>query len=121
MTVASGVAGCLLFYPTPYSVTTPGFTMNMNRYAHVQNGVDRGALEGVLVIERPAFPVDWMYASMFPHLEIAKRDTSISLGEIQQQVFIQRAGANEIGTAVALQKLGSARVSCRWHPGARSA
>lgn len=104
--LAAAAVGAFLFYPTSYGVTTPGFTMNMNRYAHIQGGTDRGSLEGVLVIERPAFPVDWIYAGLFPHLHIEKRDTSISLGEIQRQVFIQRAGANDVGTAVALKKLG---------------
>ncbi|MCM3745809.1 PDZ domain-containing protein [Paenibacillus pasadenensis] len=98
--------GALLFYPTSYAVTMPGFTLNMNRYAQVEGGGTHGSLEGVLVIERPAFPVDWLYASLLPHMTLSKRDTSIPISEIQRQVSIQRAGANEVGTAVALQKLG---------------
>ncbi|QJC52134.1 PDZ domain-containing protein [Paenibacillus albicereus] len=98
--------GAALLYPTPYSALTPGFTLNMNRYAHVEGGQPQGSLAGVLVIERPAFPVDWLVAALFPRVKLEKRDTSIPISEIQRQVHVQRAGANEIGTAVALQKLG---------------
>ncbi|OXM16182.1 PDZ domain-containing protein [Paenibacillus herberti] len=105
--IAAVLLGLLLFYPTAYAVTTPGFTLNMNRYAQVEGGKESGgSIEGVLVIERPAFPIDWLYAALLPHMVMEKRDTSIPISEIQRQVFIQRAGANEIGTAVALQKLG---------------
>jgi PDZ domain-containing protein len=99
----------VLFWPTPYQITTPGFTLNMNRYAMVEGGHPKGSIEGVLVIERPAFPIDWLYAAIFPHLQIEKRDTSISIGEIRNEVIIERAGANEIGSAVAFHKLGIGR------------
>ncbi|UVI32978.1 PDZ domain-containing protein [Paenibacillus spongiae] len=103
------IAGVVLFWPTSYEVTSPGFTLNMNRYATVEDGVPKGSIDGVLVIERPAFPVDWLYASLLPHVQLKKRDTSISIGEIQQIVRQQRVGANQIGSAVAFQKLGIGR------------
>ncbi|PLT46008.1 Lon-like protease with PDZ domain [Paenibacillus pasadenensis] len=98
--------GAALLYPMPYSAITPGFTLSMSRYAQVEGGHAAGSLEGVLVIERPAFPIDWLAAALLPQMRLEKRDTSIPISEIQRQVHIQRAGANEVGTAVALQKLG---------------
>jgi PDZ domain-containing protein len=100
------LVGAGLFWPTPYGITTPGFTLNMERYISVEDGTQKGSIEGVLVIERPAFPIDWLFAAVFPHLQIEKRDTSISIGEMRQAAQIQRADANEIGSAVAFQKLG---------------
>ncbi|MBW7459375.1 hypothetical protein K0U00_35505, partial [Paenibacillus sepulcri] len=87
-----------LFWPTPYGITSPGFTLNMNRYAHVEGGVPQGSIEGVLVIDRPAFPIDWLYAALLPHIQIGKRDTSISLGEMQRAANDQRADANQISS-----------------------
>ncbi|WP_159881775.1 PDZ domain-containing protein [Paenibacillus puerhi] len=102
-------ASWLLFWPTAYQVTSPGFTLNMNRYATVEGGEPRGAIDGVLVIERPAFPIDWLYASLLPHIRIEKRDTRVPLGDIQQAAQLQRTDANKIGSAVAFQKLGLGR------------
>ncbi|MEK8128150.1 PDZ domain-containing protein [Paenibacillus filicis] len=102
--IAAASAG--LFWPTPYQVISPGFTLNMNRYAQVEGGEPRGSIEGVLVIERPAFPVDWLYAALLPHVLIEKRDTRITIGEAQQQANLQRTDANKIGSAVAFRKLG---------------
>jgi len=103
------VAAVVLYWPTSYAVTSPGFTLNMNRYAQVENGEEKGQIEGVLVIERPAFPIDWIYAAIWPHIELSKRDTSISIGQIQQEAHRQRTDANEISSAVAFQRLGIGR------------
>jgi len=103
------VAAAILYWPTSYAVTSPGFTLNMNRYAHVENGEEKGQIEGVLIIERPAFPIDWIYAAIWPHIEISKRDTSISLGQIQQEAHRQRTDANEISSAVAFHMVGIGR------------
>ncbi|GGD57870.1 PDZ domain-containing protein [Paenibacillus nasutitermitis] len=98
-----------LFWPTPYGVTSPGFTLNMNRYAQVEEGIPKGSIEGVLVIERPAFPIDWLYAALLPSVHIEKRDTSISIGDMQIAANNQRADANQVSSAVAFQKLGIGR------------
>ncbi|MBB3110250.1 PDZ domain-containing protein [Paenibacillus phyllosphaerae] len=103
--VITATAG-ILFWPTAYQVTTPGFTFNMNRYAQVEGGAEKGNIEGVLVIDRPAFPIDWVYARMFPHIAISKRDTTQSIGEQLQAAHSQRVGANEVGSAVAFQRVG---------------
>ncbi|MFD0710844.1 S16 family serine protease [Paenibacillus sp. GCM10027626] len=103
------LVSALLFWPTPYAVTSPGFTLNMNRYAQVEGGQAKGSIEGVLIIDRPAFPIDWLYAALWPQLEIYKRDTSVSLGQIQQIAHIQRADANQISSAIALQQAGIGR------------
>ncbi|MCQ6557426.1 PDZ domain-containing protein [Paenibacillus mendelii] len=102
-------AGVVLLWPTSYQVTSPGYTINMNRYAAVDGGEAKGSIDGVLVIERPAFPIDWLYAALFPHVQLEKRDTSISIGEIQQAVRLQRVDANQIGSALAFHKLGIGR------------
>ncbi|SDC63457.1 PDZ domain-containing protein [Paenibacillus sp. UNCCL117] len=103
------VAAAGLFWPTAYQVTSPGFTLAMNRYASVEGGQPHGSIAGVLVIERPAFPVDWLYASLFPHVRIDKRDTSVTIGESLEAAGRQRTDANTIAGAVALHKLGLGR------------
>jgi|GEM_PF-4866121 len=74
-----------LLYPTSYMVTYPGLTMNMDRYVQIVSADGRsmdgskGETEmregviGVLVFERPAFPVDWLYSNLFPMMEFKKR------------------------------------------------
>lgn len=103
------IAAWLLFWPTAYEVTMPGFTLDMNRYAHVEGGTSKGSITGVLVIGRPAFPIDWLYERIFPHITMNKRDVSQSIGEQLTAAHSQRAGANEIASAVALHKLGMGR------------
>ncbi|MFC4101202.1 PDZ domain-containing protein [Paenibacillus xanthanilyticus] len=99
-------AAWLLFWPTAYEVTVPGFTLDMNRYAHVEGGTAKGSITGVLVIGRPAFPIDWLYDRLLPHIDRNKRDVSQSIGEQLTAAHSQRASANEIAAAVALHKLG---------------
>nr|WP_281378724.1 PDZ domain-containing protein [Paenibacillus phyllosphaerae] len=43
---------------------------------------------------------------MFPHIAISKRDTTQSIGEQLQAAHSQRVGANEVGSAVAFQRVG---------------
>lgn len=99
-----------LLYPTGYTVKTPGLTMDMRQYAEVdKEGLNEtgGKLFGVLVIERVAFPADWLYAALFPHYDFAKRSPSdIPLGEQLQQVQYQMLGANQIGSAIGMQLAG---------------
>jgi Lon-like protease len=99
------IAGCL--YPTNYTVTYPGLTMNMNEYAHVDKGKSEGEIKGVLIFDRPAFPIDWVYAKLFGQYQFAKRiPTNQSIGEQLQEVRTQQIDANQIASAVAFAKLG---------------
>ncbi|MFC5448524.1 S16 family serine protease [Paenibacillus aestuarii] len=96
-----------LFWPTAYLVTYPGVTMNMNRYAAVNGGGVHGETSGVLVFERPAFPVDWVYAKLFPHYTFEPIEKlGVSLGVYNQQSQSMKADANAAGSAIAFQKLG---------------
>jgi PDZ domain-containing protein len=97
----------ILLYPTSYLVTYPGLTMNMNQYAQVEGGNSEDQIAGVLIFERPAFPVDWFYAKVFSHYEFVKRaKNEPSLGEQLQQVRTEQLDANQIASAVAFEKVG---------------
>ncbi|NOU93950.1 PDZ domain-containing protein [Paenibacillus sp. LMG 31456] len=99
----------LLFFlccPTGYMVTYPGLTVNMNRYAQAAGASSHGSMTGVLVFERPAFPIDWVYAKLLPHYGIEVNKLQISLGEYNKQVRIMKVDANAAGSAIAFQKLG---------------
>lgn len=99
----------ILLYPTGYLVTYPGLTMNMNRYIQIEEGESQGqgSVSGVLVFERPAFPIDWLYAALFPHYTFEKQEKlGMSLGEYQQVVRRMKHDTNAIAAAVALGKLG---------------
>jgi PDZ domain-containing protein len=99
-----------LFWPTIYMVTYPGLTMNMNRYAQVKGGSVRGEISGVLVFERPAFPVDWIYAKLFPHYTFERIEKlGMSLGAYNQLSLTMKDDANAAGSAVAFQKLGEGK------------
>jgi Lon-like protease len=96
-----------LFWPTSYMVTYPGLTMNMNRYAQVKGGSVRGEISGILVFERPAFPVDWIYAKLFPHYTFEHIEKlGMSLGAYDQLSRNMKLDANAAGSAIAFQKLG---------------
>jgi PDZ domain-containing protein len=106
--VVIAVAALLLF-PTNRSVIYPGLTVNMNRYAQVEGAVSGergGGIMGVLVFERPAFPVDWLFARLFPHYEFYARDPDVSVGEQLREVRGMKVDANTIGSAVAFEKAG---------------
>ncbi|MFD0696754.1 PDZ domain-containing protein [Paenibacillus sp. GCM10027628] len=96
----------VLFFPTRYLVTYPGITLNMNRYAQVNGGIPHGEISGVLVFDRPAFPMDWVYAKLFPHYYFEVNNLGMSIGDYNQQVRTMKVDANEAGSAIALQKLG---------------
>ncbi|GAB2696363.1 PDZ domain-containing protein [Paenibacillus thermoaerophilus] len=99
----------LLLWPTPYMVTYPGITMNMHRYAQAEGAEDRSAssLTGVLVFERPAFPIDWLSSRLFPHYSFEPIEKlGMSLGEYDTLVRMMKADANTLASAVALGKLG---------------
>jgi len=96
-----------LFWPTSNLVTYPGVTMNMNRYAAVNGGSMHGEISGVLVFERPAFPVDWVYTQLFPHYTFEPIEKlGVSLGEYNQQSQSMKSDANAAGSAIAFQMLG---------------
>ena len=96
-----------LLWPTPYLVTFPGMTINMNRYAAVEGGSPKGTIQGVLVMERPAFLIDWVLARLFPHYEFKPRQNlGMSLGEYETMVRIMKTDADAISAAIALQKAG---------------
>ncbi|NQX67718.1 PDZ domain-containing protein [Paenibacillus alba] len=96
----------VLFWPTKYLVTYPGLTLNMNRYAQAPSGQTHGEISGVLVFERPAFPIDWLYAKLFPKYSFEVEDLGMSLGEYNQEVRIMKTDANTAGSAIAFQKIG---------------
>jgi PDZ domain-containing protein len=99
-----------LFWPTSYLVTYPGLTMNMDRYARAQGGSVRGEISGVLVFERPAFPVDWIYAKLFPHYSFAHLETlGMSLGAYNRLSMDMMEDANAAASAIAFQKLGKGK------------
>jgi PDZ domain-containing protein len=96
-----------LLWPTNYLVTYPGLTMNMNEYAQVDNRKSNDEIAGVLIFERPAFPIDWLYAKLFSLYQFEKRiPTNQSLGEQLQEVRAQQIDANEMASAVAFAKVG---------------
>ncbi|HEY0827917.1 MAG TPA: PDZ domain-containing protein [Bacilli bacterium] len=96
-----------LFWPMPYMVTYPGLTMNMNRYAAAEGGTSQGQIMGVLVFERPAFPVDWLYAQLFSHYSFERREKlDMSLREYDHLVREMKLDANTVGSAVGFQEAG---------------
>ncbi|UKS29170.1 PDZ domain-containing protein [Paenibacillus sp. HWE-109] len=107
--LVGGASLCLLFvlfYPTKYLVTYPGLTLNMNRYAQAASGQSHGDITGVLIFERPAFPIDWLYAKLFPKYSFEVEDLGMSLGEYNLEVRTMKADANAAGSAIAYEKVG---------------
>lgn len=97
----------ILFWPTSYMVTYPGITLNMQRYATVEGGEAKGDIAGVLVFERPAFPIDWVYQALFSHYSFEPaRDLGMTLGEYDRLVRGMKVNANELGSAVAFKQAG---------------
>ncbi|MFF2888795.1 PDZ domain-containing protein [Paenibacillus sp. NPDC057967] len=97
----------ILLVPTGYSVTYPGMTLDMNRYAHVQGGAEGGEIEGVLVFDRPAVLADRLYGWLFPQydfLPIPKDEPPLS--ETYAQVIAMKTDANRVAAAIAMQKAG---------------
>lgn len=97
----------LLVSPTGYNVTYPGMTLNMNRYAHVENGAAGGTINGVLVFERPAVPMDWLYGKLFPQYRFEPiPEDEPPLTESYSQVVMMKTDANSVAAAVAMEKAG---------------
>jgi PDZ domain-containing protein len=105
--IYSAVLLALLLWPTSYMVTYPGLTVNMNQYVSVEEGKPKGEIMGVLVFERPAVPIDWLYAGWFAHYEFEKRpEIEPPLDEQLYAVREMKLYANRIATAAALEKAG---------------
>ncbi len=98
----------LLLCPTGYRVTYPGLTVNMNHYAHIEQGKQHGEVMGVLVFDRPAFPMDHLLAMILPyyHLEIIE-PSAPSIDEQLRTVRASKVSANDMATAYALHKIGA--------------
>jgi PDZ domain-containing protein len=97
----------VLLCPTGYRVTYPGMTLNMNRYAHVEGGKQGGTINGVLVFDRPAVPVDWLYARLLPLYSFEKIPADEPpLSESYAHVVLMKTDANSVAAAVAMQKAG---------------
>lgn len=108
--ISSTVILALLLWPTNYLVTYPGITMNMQRYVQVDDGHPQGEIAGVLIFQRPAFPVDWLYAAIFPHYTFEKQEElGMPLDQYNQIVRRMKHDANTIAAAIALEKAGLGR------------
>ena len=99
----------VMFWPTNSMVTYPGLTLNMNRYAQANGGNVHGEISGVLVFERPAFPIDWLYAKLFTKYSFEPKNLGMSLGEYNQEVRTMKEDANAAGSAIAYQKVGKGK------------
>ncbi|GAA0374311.1 PDZ domain-containing protein [Caldalkalibacillus horti] len=99
--------GVILLYPTAYTVTFPGLTMDMNRYAQVVDTNPQGEIMGVLVFSRPATPIDWLYAQIFPYYDIEpRRRTDQTLTEQLERVLDMKVNANRVASTIAFQQAG---------------
>ncbi len=78
----------------------------MNRYAQANGGNVHGEISGVLVFERPAFPIDWLYAKLFAKYSFEPKNLGMSLGAYNQEVRTMKEDANAAGSAIAYQKVG---------------
>ncbi|PZD95443.1 hypothetical protein DNH61_12985 [Paenibacillus sambharensis] len=97
-----------LFWPTNYMVTYPGLTMDMSRYAQAEGGKTEGRIDGVLIFHRPAFPVDWLYAKLFPHYSFEPIEKlGMPLGEYDELVREMKTDADAAASAIAYERLGS--------------
>lgn len=101
---AIGIAA-LLMTPTAYDVTYPGLAVNMHRYAKAESGEAEGAILGLLVFQRPAVPVDWLYAALFPHYEFMRtEDRKLSQQLMEAQAM--KTAANQTALEAAVARLG---------------
>jgi len=100
----------LLLCPTGYNVTYPAMTMNMNSYAQLQQVQEErtnGWIDGVLVFERPAFPVDWLYKKLLPQIVVEKAAVNEpSISETYSQVVQMKKDANLLAAAIAWKQAG---------------
>jgi len=100
----------ILLCPTGYNVTYPAMTMNMNSYAQLQLDQTKrtnGWIDGVLVFERPAFPIDWLYKELLPQIVVEKAaENEPSISETYSQVVQMKKDANLLAAAIAWQQAG---------------
>jgi len=101
----------LLLCPTGYNVTYPAMTMNMNSYAKLiveqEETTEQGWIDGVLVFERPAFPIDWLYVKTLPLVELQKRQANEpGISETYSQVVQMKQDANQLAIAIAWEQAG---------------
>lgn len=97
----------VFLWPTGYSVTYPGMTLNLNRYAHIEGGEKGGSINGVLVFDRPSVLADRLYAKLLPlyQFEVIPEDEP-PLSETYAQVVAMKTDANRVAAAIAMQKAG---------------
>ncbi|WNR42118.1 S16 family serine protease [Paenibacillus roseipurpureus] len=103
--VMAGLLAVML-WPTSYLATYPGLTLNMNRYVQAEGGSTHGDISGVLIFERPAFPIDWIYAKLFKDYDFEIQNLGMSLGEYNLEVRAMKEDANAAGSAIAFHKVG---------------
>ncbi|MFF2481543.1 PDZ domain-containing protein [Paenibacillus sp. NPDC058071] len=104
---SSAVLFAALLYPVPYRVTYPAMTIAMNHYAHAEGGGQGGSVSGVLVFERPAFLSDFLYGKLFPEYVFERKSKNEPpLTEAYTQVVAMKTGADDIASAIAMQKAG---------------
>jgi len=97
----------LLFTPTGEIVTTPGLTFDVSRYVRAADGEPKGRIDGVLVIGRPAFLADRLYARLFPHYEFEPiGNLGMPLAEYDELVRSLKLDAEAAGAAVAGERAG---------------
>lgn len=107
------VALLLLLCPTGYQVTYPAMTMNMNQYAQFTEATaseQQGWIDGVLVFDRPAFPIDWLYAKLLPQVELRKQAADEpGIRETYSQVVQMKNDANQLAAATAWEHAGKGK------------
>jgi PDZ domain-containing protein len=97
----------LTLWPTGKMVTYPAMTLNLNRYAHMDGGESGGWIDGVLVFDRPAVLADSLYGRLFPQYVFQpKPQNQPPLTQIYAEAVEMKNDANEIASAIALQKVG---------------
>ena len=97
----------VLFWPTGEIVTTPGLTFDVSRYARAADGEPKGRIDGVLVIGRPAFLADRLYAKLFPHYEFEPiEDLGMPLAEYDELVRGLKLDAEAAAAAIAGERTG---------------
>src|SRR5690606_9177609 len=97
----------LMFWPTGELVTTPGLTFDVSRYARAADGEPKGRIDGVLIISRPAFLADRLYAKLFPHYVFEPiEDLGMPLADYDELVRSLKLDAEAAGAAIAYERLG---------------
>lgn len=102
----------LLLCPTGYQVTYPAMTMSMSEYAQFvsEAASDEGWIDGVLVFDRPAFPIDWLYAKLLPQVELRKQAANEpGIRETYSQVAQMKNDANQLAAATAWEHAGKGK------------